>query len=945
MAGEDLHVHAIIRKIVCVSLFLFLFCSMVPAMENRRLVRVGFFPFEGYHMISPDGKKSGYGYEYLQKMLLFSNWKYAYVGYEENESWNDMLTMLRNGEIDLLTSATKTPEREVDFAFSENSIGTSSAILTVKAGNTTYFADDYSNWNGIRVGLLQGNSRNDSFDQFAVRNGFWYRPVYFNSQDELTENLASGTIDAIVTSNLRQIKDEWLIAQFDPKPFYVIVKKGNTELLNEVNAALAQVAEIERNLDEELFGKYYSPDNGDQIAFTSEERAFIRECQKDGTVFNALFNPVLQPLSYVGQDGTYHGILVDICSEIFRRTGLTIHVLPVNERKTYLALCDDPGVAVRCDFSYDFVEGENHSFVVTCPYYQDNIAKLKLKRQNGPERNVGVVEKSLVADYLAGQDLSGATVTGFSSIKELADAVKTKKVDAGYLFNTTAQEVLLQDQTNRLTCVTLPKDTIAFSLGVHMNMNHLLVSILEKSLSSISDSNVKAFATPYLADRQKPQSFLGLMYDQPLFAGVLVAVFLLLCFFVFISVFFRQRQKREAKVNEELTKAIKEAKNANKAKSEFLSRLSHDIRTPINIINGMTEFALQDMGDAEKTKEDLGKIKSANTFLLSLVNDVLDISKIDSGKIELRDDDFDLMEFVSNIRNMFIPLCKEKNIDFNIKLAGCDGLAVKVDKTRLNQVALNLLSNAVKYSKPNGNIVFSLFATKDGRGSVALVLSVEDDGIGMSKEFQKKMFEPFAQETDNPERVKTTSGTGLGLSIVKRIVDMMGGKIGVESELGKGTKVTLRFVFPQSEQLARKTDDLSSADRVAPLSGMVLLAEDNVLNKEIAMRILSQFGLTVITAENGRKAVDAFLSSKEGTFQLILMDIQMPVMNGYQAVELIRSSNRSDAKSIPILAMTADAFSDDISKCLAAGMNGHVSKPINPDVLKKTIQAFLYTNI
>ena len=214
--------------------------------------------------------------------------------------------MLRNGEIDLLTSATKTPEREVDFAFSENSIGTSSAILTVKAGNTTYFADDYSNWNGIRVGLLQGNSRNDSFDQFAVRNGFWYRPVYFNSQDELTENLASGTIDAIVTSNLRQIKDEWLIAQFDPKPFYVIVKKGNTELLNEVNAALAQVAEIERNLDEELFGKYYSPDNGDQIAFTSEERAFIRECQKDGTVFNALFNPVLQPLSYVGQDGTYH---------------------------------------------------------------------------------------------------------------------------------------------------------------------------------------------------------------------------------------------------------------------------------------------------------------------------------------------------------------------------------------------------------------------------------------------------------------------------------------------------------------------------------------------------------------------------------------------------------------------------------------------------------------
>ena len=402
---------------------------------------------------------------------------------------------------------------------------------------------------------------------------------------------------------------------------------------------------------------------------------------------------------------------------------------------------------------------------------------------------------------------------------------------------------------------------------------------------------------------------------------------------------YRQEQEQLRRTKE----ALDLAEQANHAKTEFLSRISHDIRTPISIISSMTEFAHEDRNEPEKLEHDLEKIRAANRFLLSLINDVLDISKIDSGKIGLNPEPYPYEEYIANIRNMFGPLCREKNINFVTSRQRNKGV-ILADKVRLNQIVLNLISNAVKYTPEGGTVAYRSESEDLPDGTIRCAFEISDTGIGMSEEFQKIMFEPFMQEYDNPNRPKVQNGTGLGLSIVKRMVDLMGGTLTVKSALGKGTAVHCEMRFPNVSaapgQTLRDEGELAAAPPVR-LTGKALLAEDNDINAEIAERILASFGLTMERAENGGVAVEKFASSASGEYRAILMDIQMPVMNGYEAVQAIRALPRPDARTVPILAMTANAFADDVEKCLRAGMNGHIAKPIDPDVLASELTKYL----
>jgi signal transduction histidine kinase/ActR/RegA family two-component response regulator len=404
-----------------------------------------------------------------------------------------------------------------------------------------------------------------------------------------------------------------------------------------------------------------------------------------------------------------------------------------------------------------------------------------------------------------------------------------------------------------------------------------------------------------------------------------------------------ESSQREQRQIDRLQEALVEAEKANTAKSEFVSRISHDIRTPISIISSMTRFAQEDYADQDKLLSDLRKIESSNTFLLSLINDVLDISKIDSGKIELHPAPYLYADYISNIRNMFDPLCKQKHISFII--ADSPGsVKISVDQTRLNQITLNLISNAVKYTPEGGTITFSSKSVDTDDGKAMCTITVKDTGIGMSKSFQKVMFEPFTQEYDNPERDKTAIGTGLGLSIVKKIINLMKGTITVNSELGKGTEICVQIPIIRADG-DDGTIDISTSSTYAEvqqkqLSGTLLLAEDNILNTEIAERILETLGFTTVHAENGEKAVALFAVSDPGTFKAILMDIQMPVMNGYDAATAIRSLQRADAQTVPIIAMTADAFSAALEHSKAVGMNDYVTKPIDPDRLRTVLEKY-----
>jgi CheY-like chemotaxis protein len=382
-----------------------------------------------------------------------------------------------------------------------------------------------------------------------------------------------------------------------------------------------------------------------------------------------------------------------------------------------------------------------------------------------------------------------------------------------------------------------------------------------------------------------------------------------------------------------------EAERANSAKSEFVSRISHDIRTPISIISSMTRFAREDIDDRGKLLDDLRKIESSDAFLLSLINDVLDISKIDSGKTELHRELYLVGDYVSNIRNMFEPLCKDRDITLHIETRSADA-AILVDRTRLNQITLNLMSNAVKYTPPGGAVSFSAESRKRPDGRLDCEIHVADTGIGMSQEFQRTMFEPFTQEYENPGREKTGTGTGLGLAIVKKIVDLMGGAISVESELGRGTDFCISLICDAADLSSAAGADAEPMPHPEGrrLSGTVLLAEDNPINAEIARRILRSMGLETVHAENGREAVDAFAAAPPGTFAAVLMDIQMPIMDGYEATLGIRALLRPDAGEIPIIAMTADAFSAALEHSRAVGMTGYTTKPIDPDELRAELE-------
>jgi signal transduction histidine kinase/PAS domain-containing protein/ActR/RegA family two-component response regulator len=389
----------------------------------------------------------------------------------------------------------------------------------------------------------------------------------------------------------------------------------------------------------------------------------------------------------------------------------------------------------------------------------------------------------------------------------------------------------------------------------------------------------------------------------------------------------------------QLRDALEKAETANRARSEFISRISHDVRTPMNAITSMTSFALEDMHDPEKLRNDLEKIQTSNGFLLSLINDILDISKIDSGKMELHPEPYPYEEYAGNVRSMFEPMCAAKDIAFVIEHKDLDGVVI-TDRIRVNQIVLNLISNAVKYTPSGGKVTFSSYVKRRADGMMDCAFEVKDTGIGMSSEFQKKMFEPFTQEEENSERRKQAAGTGLGLSIVKRIVDLMNGEITVKSEIGKGTDIKVKFVFPEALGYKERMEP-ETADIDTKLSGKVLLAEDNDINVEIAVRILESFGLDVCVAKNGAMALEAFESSETGEFSLVLMDIQMPVMDGYEATKKIRALMRPDAKAVPIIAMTADAFAEAVERCKACGMNEHVAKPIDPAALKKVLCTYL----
>ena len=397
-------------------------------------------------------------------------------------------------------------------------------------------------------------------------------------------------------------------------------------------------------------------------------------------------------------------------------------------------------------------------------------------------------------------------------------------------------------------------------------------------------------------------------------------------------------QRRQLEQETQLRAALDAARQANEAKSDFLSRMSHDIRTPLNGIIGMT-YLTEKLDLPEQARENLRKIDVSSKFLLSLINDILDLTKAESAKLELHPEPYLPHEFDDYMDSVFRPLCESKNQRLIIETHPAVGVVPLFDKLRINQILFNLLSNAVKYTPEGGTISYRAdFGKPDENGRLDVEMEIRDNGRGMSRGFQQHLFEPFSQE--HRQDTSDARGSGLGLAIVKRLVDLMGGTVTVCSRPGEGSSFIVRMTVdsvPAPGQEMPETELLPGREAGSLTGKHVLLCEDHPLNQEIAAALLRGWKMTVSIAEDGKAGLELFRKSSPGFYDVILMDIRMPVMNGYEAVAAIRALNRPDAKKVPILAMTADAYTEDVQKCLDEGMNGHIAKPIEPEKFYRTL--------
>lgn len=420
--------------------------------------------------------------------------------------------------------------------------------------------------------------------------------------------------------------------------------------------------------------------------------------------------------------------------------------------------------------------------------------------------------------------------------------------------------------------------------------------------------------------------------------AIALAVIVIISLAVFLVVRFKSGQKllrQQAEANAALREAARAAEEASRAKTVFLSHMSHDIRTPINGIMGMADIATRNMGDAPRVADCLGKITSASHHLLSLVNDVLDMSRIESGKVQLEEQPFYLHALLDGCYSVVAGQAMEKKLALTTDFHGVSNGALLGDELHLRQILINILGNAVKFTPEGGRVEFTAQDARTEDGQADLTIIVRDSGIGMTEDFQKQIFEPFVQD----ERISRSDyqGTGLGMSIVKQLLDLMGGSIGVESAPGKGSAFTVRLRLPAADAPAQAHPAGPGGE--ADLSGMrALLVEDNALNMEIAKFMLEDCGIQVTPAWNGQEAVDTFIQRPAKSFDIILMDLMMPVMDGLAAARAIRESGKADAKGVAIVAMTANAFAEDRKAVLEAGMDRHLTKPIEREELLRALR-------
>ncbi|MGN0466335.1 MAG: ATP-binding protein [Lachnospiraceae bacterium] len=923
-------------RVLCCMLVVFYLLPMTAyaAEHVQKTVRVGYVWSTNFSEGNSDEEyKSGYAYEYLQKLSYYTGWDYEYV----YGDWATILDMLSKGEVDIMAGLSRTKERVQTINFPDYPMGAEGYYIYVWQ-NSELAGLGVEGLNGITIGCTEGSMQNIFLKKWNEENG---NPVIiktFGGNIDMYKEFAAHHIDAVVDTDIAILPTDGLVplAKVGTSDYYLGVAKERIDLLEDLNPVLEEIDRTTPYYLQNLHNKYFS-ETAVGTTLSEIEKQWLNEHSvlRVGHVENYM------PLCGVNEDGQTEGMIVDIFSALFEK--LSLDSLPVVEYHSFVNQSDlikavsNGSVDVAFPIYGDIWFSETQGLFQTTDImeldvdivYRGDFSNLKIQK-------IGVNQNNLLQyQYCIGQ-YPEAEIVYFDSIEACLEAVAKGKIDCTIMNSLRTNPLTNKEYYKGLNSYQIPK-SFHMTMGVRKGESGLL-TLLNHGLDTL-DKNYALSSTYKYQKDVYTYTAKDFIWDNILWIILIImSVTAVLLFFILRD---SKRTKKYLAQEKEMTKGLEDAlaaaQSANRAKTIFLNNMSHDMRTPMNAIIGFANIAKKQQ-DRKEVDKCLDKIASSSDHLLSLINDVLDISRIEGGAVSCNLLPTNICSVTESVLSIIQGYLVNRDLTLVVKRPQQEGhCCVLIDGVHLREILVNIFGNAVKFTDDGGTITFSMGKNPGcDDNHVIIWYSISDTGCGMSEEFLPHVFEEFSQE-DNGARTKY-KGTGLGMSITKHYVEMMGGTISVDSKKGQGSTFTIEIPVEIVKDNTL-SDTLEQPVNMNLLGKKALLVEDNELNAEIATVQLEEVGMKVTWVQDGEQAVETFKTSASDAFDVILMDIMMPRMNGYEATRAIRSME--SGRSIPIIAMTANAFAEDVQASLDAGMNAHIAKPLVMDEVLKTISRMI----
>ena len=1068
-SGMSETMQTLTRKSACVMLSLLLLLSAVLPVKaaaetaSAKVVRVGSFE-DTFNYVNEKGARKGYGYELLETLSGYTGWQFEYVTCD----WSDCFEKLKNGEIDIIGGISYTEDRTQEMLFSDEPMGVEKYYLYADLSRADISASDFKTLNGQKIGVLMGTEPEVMLAEWEEKYGLKTEHVNISNNEDVKQKLANHEIDCFVSLEESFWAERGIstITRVGESGIYYAINKNRPDIKEELDDAMRALNEAAPFYTADLYKRYFSMDYTPIL--TGEEKAWLR---KHGAIRMGFLASDSGVSTFDPATGEFTGVITDyiqFAADCLGNQELEFQLVGYDSKEAELDALKSGEIDMifHCDQNPNLAE--EYHFACTNTTWTSNLMAVTNK-QHFNENNVNRIavpqNKLSLKKYLAFY-YPQWEIVDCDTQEDAARLVKDGQADCFVTGISSENKYSKKYSFYSVPLVNPVRSCFAVNSG-----NRSLLSILNKTIKAMPVNMLAGALAMYkssarkvtLSDFIKDNFFKVMLISSIAVAVVLLTILMLLQKARKAEAAARKAASDTQELNAKLQVAVEKAETANRAKSTFLSNMSHDIRTPMNAIIGFTTLAISNIDDKDRVKDYLTKTLASSNHLLSLINDVLDMSRIESGKIHLEEVEVNLSDVLHDLKTIVSGQIYAKQLELYMDAMDVTDEDVYCDKTRLNQILLNLLSNAIKFTPAGGTVsvrVRQLAGKVHGCGQYEF--RIKDNGIGMSQEFAQKIFEPF--ERERTSTVSRIQGTGLGMAITKNIVDMMGGTIEVQTAQGKGTEFTVcvpmraqteqrpvekiteleglkalvvdddfntcdsvtkmlvkvgmraEWTLSGKEAVLRARQSIEMSDvyhayiidwRLPDMNGIevtrqirslhddtpiiiltaydwsdieveakaagvtafcskpmfmsdlretlmsalgqkpadavqrllpeknadfkgkhILLVEDNELNREIAQEILQEYGFLVDTAENGAVAVEKVSTAAPGSYDLVLMDVQMPIMDGYTATRKIRALDDPARAKLPILAMTANAFDEDRRNALESGMNGFLSKPI-----------------